>query len=232
MKLDQSFGTVESEIKNLDLNFRKHDYTGVIERSKNLIEKFPNIIPFYNYLGLSLEKTGKINEAENVFNKALFSNPNEVSILANLGEIYRKKKKFAKSRELLLKSLKIDENHKHTLYNLGKLTLNLNHYNQAIKYFERLYQIDKKFIDTLLVLSKIYMNLGNFEKAKKYLSITSDTFPMISTADYSLSNIVDYSKDDTHQKKMIKKINSSLKNSILITLYIYLNHICNFIFFF
>ena len=32
MKLNQSFGTVESEIKNLDLNFKKNDYTGVIER--------------------------------------------------------------------------------------------------------------------------------------------------------------------------------------------------------
>ena len=208
MKLNQSFGTVESEIKNLDSNFRKNDYTGVIERSKNLIKKFPKIVPFYNYLGLSLKQTGRIDEAENIFNKALFSNPNEISILANLGEIYRKKGKFEKSRELLLKSLKIDKNHKHTLYNLGKLTLNLNHYNQAIKYFERLCQIDKKFIDTLLVLSKIYMNLGNFEKAKKYLSITSDTFPMIFTADYSLSNIVDYSQDNFHQKKMIKKINS------------------------
>jgi len=208
MKLNQSFGTVESEIKNLDSNFRKNDYTGVIERSKNLIKKFPNIIPFYNYLGLSLEQTGRIDEAENIFNKALFSNPNEISILANLGEIYRKKGKFEKSRELLLKALNIDENHKHTLYNLGKLTLNLNHYNQAIKYFEKLYQIDKKFIDTLLVLSKIYMNLGNFEKAKKYLSITSDTFPMIFTADYSLSNIIDYSKDNSHQIKMIKKINN------------------------
>ena len=108
MKLDQSFGTVESEIKNLDLNYRKNDYIRVIERSKNLIKKFPNIVPFYNYLGLSLEKTGRINEAVNIFNKALFSNPNEVSILANLGEIYRKKGKFEKSRELLLKALKIN----------------------------------------------------------------------------------------------------------------------------
>ena len=63
MKLNQSFGTVESEIKNLDLNFKKNDYTGVIERSKNLIKKFPKIVPFYNYLGLSLEQTGIINEA-------------------------------------------------------------------------------------------------------------------------------------------------------------------------
>ena len=208
MKLDQSFESVESEIKNLDLNFKKNDYSGVIERSKNLIKKFPKIVPFYNYLGLSLEQTGRINEAENVFNKALFSNPNEVSILTNLGEIYRKKGKFEKSRELLLKALKIDVNHKHTLYNLGKLTLNLNHYNQAIKYFERLYQIDKKFIDTLLVLSKIYMNLGNFEKAKKYLIINSDTFPLHTPADYSLSNIIDYSKDNSHQTKLIKKMNS------------------------
>ena len=45
----------------------------VIERSKNLIKKFPNIVPFYNYLGLSLEQTGKINEAENIFNKLNFT---------------------------------------------------------------------------------------------------------------------------------------------------------------
>ena len=208
MKLNQSFGIVESEIKKLDLNFKKNDYARVIERSKNLIKKFPNIVPFYNYLGLSLEQTGRTNEAINIYNKALFYNPNEISILANLGELYRKKGKFEKSRELLLKALNIDENHKYTLYNLGKLTLNLNHYDQAIKYFERLYQIDKKFIDVLPVLSKIYMNLGNFEKAKKYLIITSDTFPMMSVADYSLSNIIDYSKDNSHQKKMIKKMNS------------------------
>ena len=208
MKSDKPIGTVEDEIKNLDLNFKNNDYAAVIERSKDLIEKFPNIMPFYNYLGLSLDQTGKINEAEKIFKKALFFNPKEISILANLGEIYRKEKKFEKSREILLKALDINENHKYTLYNLGKLTLNLNLYEQAIKYFERLFQIDKKFIDTMLVLSKIYMNLGNFEKAKKYLSITSETFPLVYSADYSLSNIIDYSKDNSHQKKMIEKINS------------------------
>jgi len=208
MKLNEFNVSVESEIKNLDENFKINNFSEVINKSKNLIKKFPNIIPFYNFLGLSLQQVGKINEAENIFYKALFYNPNEISVLANLGEIYRIKGKFAKSKELLLKALNINQNHKHTLYNLGKLTLNLNHIEQAIKYFERLFQIDKKFIDTLLILSKINTNLGNFEKAKKYLSITSDTFPMRFSADYSLSNIVDYSKDNFHQTKMIEKINN------------------------
>ena len=209
MELNESFASVESEIKNLESNFEVNNFSEVIDRSKSLIKKFPHIMPFYNFLGLSLQQVGKINEAENIFNKALFSNPNEISVLANLGEIYRIKGKFERSKEILLKALNINQNHKYTLYNLGKLTLNLNHIEQAIKYFERLFQIDKKFIDTLFVLSKIYMNLGNFEKAKKYLSITSETFPIRFSADYSLSNIIDYSKDNLHQTKMIEKINNT-----------------------
>ena len=146
MKLNQPFGSVESEIENLDINFKQKNYSEIIERSKGLIKKFPSIIPFYNFLGLSLQHTGKLNEAEGIFAKALFSSPNEISILVNLGEIYRIKGKFEKSKELLIKALKIDENHKYTLYTLGKLTLNLNHIEQSIKFFERIFQIDKKFL--------------------------------------------------------------------------------------
>ena len=208
MKLNEPVGTVESEIKNLESYFKKNDYNVIIERSKILVKKFPNVIPFYNFLGLSLDQTGKINEAEKIFIKALFYDPKSTSLLSNLGEIYRKKGKFEKSKEILLKALKIDQNHKYTLYSLGKLTLNLSYHNEAIKYFERLCEIDNKFIDILFVLSKIYMNLGNFKKAKKYLSIASDIFPMAISSDYSLSKIIDYAKDNSHQKKIIEKINN------------------------
>ena len=37
---------IQAILNLLDLNFRKHDYTGVIEKSKNLIKKFPNIVLF------------------------------------------------------------------------------------------------------------------------------------------------------------------------------------------
>ena len=83
MKLNQPFGSVESEIENLDINFKQKNYSEIIERSKGLIKKFPSIIPFYNFLGLSLQHTGKLNEAEGIFAKALFSSPNEISILVS-----------------------------------------------------------------------------------------------------------------------------------------------------
>ena len=49
MKLNQPFGSVESEIENLNINFKQKNYSEIIERSKGLIKKFPSIIPFYNF---------------------------------------------------------------------------------------------------------------------------------------------------------------------------------------
>ena len=45
MKLNQPFGSVESEIENLNINFKQKNYSEIIERSKGLIKKFPSIIP-------------------------------------------------------------------------------------------------------------------------------------------------------------------------------------------
>ena len=123
--MDKNLKLLESEIKNLSFLLKIGNHNELIKRTSKLISKYPQITAFSNFLGLSLEMQGKLYLAEKVYLKALERDPNNMSILVNLGGVYRQVNNLSKSEELLKNALNIDPNDLFGLRNYGELLRSL-----------------------------------------------------------------------------------------------------------
>ena len=75
---------LKTEYKKINNLFLSSKFDLVIEKSKKILKKNPNQIPFYNFLALSYREKGKMLLAEEVLLNALKINPNDQSVMVNL----------------------------------------------------------------------------------------------------------------------------------------------------
>ena len=202
--MEIKIGNIESEIKYMDRLFSTNNHSELIIRGQILIKKFPKIIPFYNLLGLSYQKIGKQNAAINIFQSALFNEPNVTSAMTNLADVYRDINKLKEAEELLLKALKLNSKDIFALISYGKLKIAQTKSHEAIIYFKKVAEIDDSFNDVLLRIASCYLSINDFDNAKKYFEIIVYRNPANPGAHYSYSQMIDYSNDKKHQEHMLK----------------------------
>ena len=70
MKL--KIGNIEQELKFMNKLYMENRFSEIVIRGQILNKKFPNIVPFYNILGLSYVKIGKDLLAAKIFENGLF----------------------------------------------------------------------------------------------------------------------------------------------------------------
>ena len=165
-------------------------------------------MPFYNILGLSYTKIGKDLLAAKIFENGLFNNQNEISLLTNLADTYRNLNKLKESEDLLIRASKINDKDLYVLISYGRLKISQGKTEEAINYFNSVYKIDKNFNDVILRIANAYLSIRNFNEAKKYFEMAVYETPLKIGADYSYSQMVDYTKDEKHQKYMLEKLNN------------------------
>ena len=209
-----TIGNIEEELKFMHKLYSENRFSEIVIRGQILNKKFPNIVPFYNILGLTYTKIGKDLLAAKIFENGLFNNQNEISLLTNLADTYRNLNKLKESEDLLVRALKINDKDLYVLISYGKLKISQGKTEEAIKYFNSVYKIDKNFNDVILRIANAYLSIRNFNEAKKYFEMAVYETPLKIGADYSYSQMVDYTKDDKHQKYMLEKLNNKNLNKI------------------
>jgi len=208
-------GNIEKELELMNKLFITKNYSELVIRGQILIKTFPKIMPFYNFLGLSYKAIGKEAVAAKVFENAIFHDPNEISVITNLAGIYIDLNKLKESEELLNRALKIDDKDLYALNNYAKLKRSQGNVKEAIKYFKLVHEIDYTFDDVLIRIASAYASINDFEEAKKYFEIAVYKTPSKIGADYSYSQMIDYSKNKKHQDYMLKKINDKNLDKII-----------------
>ncbi len=203
-----TIGNIEEELKFMHKLYSENRFSEIVIRGQILNKKFPNIVPFYNILGLSYTKIGKDLLAAKIFENGLFNNQNEISLLTNLADTYRNLNKLKESEELLVRASKINDKDLYFLISYGRLKISQGKTEEAIKYFKSVYKIDKNFNDVILRIANAYLSIRNFNEAKKYFEMAVYETPLKIGADYSYSQMIDYKKDDKHQKYMLEKLNN------------------------
>ncbi len=203
-----TIGNIEEELKFMHKLYSENRFSEIVIRGQILNKKFPNIVPFYNILGLSYTKIGKDLLAAKIFENGLFNNQNEISLLTNLADTYRNLNKLKESEELLVRASKINDKDLYFLISYGRLKISQGKTEEAIKYFNSVYKIDKNFHDVILRIANAYLLIRNFNEAKKYFEMAVYETPLKIGADYSYSQMIDYKKDDKHQKYMLEKLNN------------------------
>ncbi len=92
--------------------------------------------------------------------------------------------------------------------------------NKEIKNLEILFKKEPKNIPVIINLANAYISSGNFELALKFTKLASKHSPENLGIDFTLSNLIDYSKNQEHQKIMLEKNkNNSFKEEDKIPLY-------------
>ena len=196
---------IKKEYKKIQNLFLAGQYEKVIEKTKILLKKDPLQATFYNYIGLSYGHLGKNELGKKFLLKGLEINPNNQSILVNLGSMYRSSQNFVEAEDILNKVLLNNPNSFTALCNLANIKRDLNKNEEAIKLYEKAYDIDPKNLNLLNNLSISYQTIGEFDKCKEILKKTETLFPKKTTQDKIFSSMHNYVENDDHQKLMINK---------------------------
>ena len=60
--MDKNLELIQSEINNLNILSKMNNIDEILKRSSILIQKYPKVYVFYNFLGFSLEKKIKFTK--------------------------------------------------------------------------------------------------------------------------------------------------------------------------
>lgn len=101
--------------------FERSDFAGSITLFQQALEKSPQDWVLLNNLGLALSKTGKFDEAESYFFKAVSANINCASCYNNLGDLEMKRGFLEEAELYYQKATKADPDYADPYFNLGVL---------------------------------------------------------------------------------------------------------------
>ncbi len=203
MKNGGSIDYLKSEYKKINNLFLNGKFDSVIEKSKKIIKKNPKQIPFYNLLALSYREKNNVLLAEQILLKAHKINPDDQSVIVNLGATCRVLFEFEKSEKYLKKALSINPNNINALVNYANLKRDTNNYNESIKLYEEAYKLDNKNSIILINLAGIHQIVGNFENSKKLIEELLLIDQRNTLAHKMLSIMKKYEINDKHQKEML-----------------------------
>jgi len=208
------------EIKKLINFFNLGNYKKVLEISKNLIKKNPNLDFVFNIAGLSYQKLNDFSNAEIFFVRSLDINKRNVNALTNLANNFKYKIDFKKAKELYIRVLDIKPKHLPALLNYGNLEFQLNQNENALKLLLEALEVNEKTIPIHLNLAIVYQSLGRFDEAISHFEKINTLDPTFTRSDKMRSLLEDYTKNDEHLKNMKEKL-KSLKLSDDQKIYLY-----------
>ena len=183
----------------------KQKFGEVINKCKKLVKKYNNFIPFYNFLGLAYIQLNQLEESIKILKNGLDKDPNNLSLKINLSDAFIKLGNYSESEKILKKEEKKNKNNLFILFSLGELYRIRKSYSKSLKFFIRAYEIDNNFQKISIKIGNLYLSLGNFEEAKKFIESANKIYPENTSIDFTLSNLVNYSHNKIHQKKMLDK---------------------------
>jgi len=209
MKESDTKKFIISEVKKIENHFIAKNYDEVTQRSIKILKKYPKIPLLYNFLGAAYRQKNNGILAEKAFRQGLDVDPKNVKILSNLAALYRLSENYTLSEEFFKKAIQNGPDDTTVLCNYANLLRDINKFDEAIDLYLRALSINKRLPIVLLNLSGTYQNIGKFDLSIKYTKELLKMFPKMTIADKLLSNLVEYQNDDSHQKKMLKKIDSN-----------------------
>ena len=205
----------------LDQLFKDNKLNQVVKITKENINTHKAIAPYFNLLGMSLAKLGKNDEAKKFLLGGINKFPNEISLKSNIGLVLINLKDYNLAEKYIYEAIKINKEDIYALHALGVLKREQLKFKEALIIFNKIIQKDVKFPKALSLLGQTYLDLAqrNNDKelyilAKKNFLLSSQIFPTLTDIDYILSQIIDYSNNDFHQKKMLNKIKQLKLNNV------------------
>jgi len=181
-------------------------YSELITEGLSLKKKYPGVYLISNAIGLGYYGLQQYDKAENIFNEALKSNPDNIFILNNLGMVLASQDKNSLAEKYLQKAIKSKPDYLSARITYANLKMKENKYDDAIKLLIEVYNKNKNNYVLNFNLANAYQESGDFINGKKYHDICLEIAPLKTASDKSISVMTKYTKDNPHLKTMEDKL--------------------------
>ena len=206
MVQNKNFDFLINELQKIQRFYSYKDYDTVIIKAKALIKKYPNVIPFYNAIGLAYNEKKDLISAKKYFLKAIEINPNDGNVLNNLGLISKEKNEYDEAERYFNKAIKASSKNFVACLNLGNLKREIKQVLPAISLYQKAISINNNIPEIYVALADIHQAQGDYKLAEKYCKILNEKFPNVTEQDIILSKVINYRQDIYHQNLMLNKV--------------------------
>lgn len=198
---------LKKKIEIIVEQFKQKKFLIVIEKSKKLLLKNPNIDFLTNIIGLSYLELKDYPKAEYFLLETINKNPSNIAAKNNYGMLLQSINQIKKAEDVFLEIINNNKNHIPSLNNLANLKKDSGHYEEAISLYKKILDIDKNQIATRYNLSISLYNIRKKKEALKEAITISETDPTFTKADDIISSLTDYKFDEyQHLKSMLNKL--------------------------
>ncbi|MFZ3135945.1 MAG: tetratricopeptide repeat protein [Thermodesulfovibrionales bacterium] len=110
-------------------------------------------------------QTGNLKEAENLLEKILRVQPNNVNALHFFGLVCYQRKEYFSAAMYIKESIQLAPNYADACNNLGSVYQELGQLNEAVTWYQKTLEINPAFIEASINLMNIYKEKGEFQEA-------------------------------------------------------------------
>ena len=208
------------KIKILQNHLSIKNYSIAIEGAKKILKKFPKNSFVSNLCGLALQGKGDHINSINYFEKAIFYDQNNIAAMNNLATSFKNIAEYERAEKLYKNILKINPKYVQAAHNYANLEKLFMKFAEAIELFNQALKLDPTNNLIMYNLATSQQGLGNYSEARKGILEILKTDPKFIMAHKTLSELTEYSPQDSHiieMKNLIK--DSSIENNQKIDLY-------------
>jgi len=148
----------------------------------------PTELETYLGMGWSNCKLGKLQEAIDIFEKAMKIDPNHVKVHFYLGHSYLRLSKFSEAIKHFEKVTALNPKYIDAYYALGGIYFKLGNFPEVIKNFEELIKLKPTHDEAHQVLGSSYLKISDFDNAIIYFTKAVSLNPLKFT-DYYLTSL-------------------------------------------
>jgi tetratricopeptide (TPR) repeat protein len=158
--------------------FRKENYEKAVEHFREAVAVDNNFFRSYAYLGMSLDKLGKIDEAIDAYRACIEIAPEYHKAYNNVGELYRRKGLLDYATMVFKMATEIAPELGPYFYNLGLTYMDIGMKTQAEEAFRRAHELEPDNFETASDLAQLLFtneNLrGSLDVLTNFLSRAPD----------------------------------------------------------
>jgi len=159
-----------------------------------------------NTLGALYEKTGKTDQAVNLYKKAIATEPTDIKSEIHLGDLHFNKKEYQEALEVYKKAIALETTNAHVRYHIALCYKHLNNNHAAINELKRLINQDPKHVNALHQMGILYREQEELEKSADYLATAHEVRPSDLTIAMELANTLNMLNRDAESMDLYIQI--------------------------
>ena len=164
-----SKSSLQANIDQLIDSYNQGQFAIVIERSKSLIEKYPEAYIVWNLLGAANKSLGRAQDALQAFKKVTELNSKYADGFNNYGVSLQEQNKLEEALIAFNKALSLEPNHAASFFNIGNVLFEQGKFESAVKAFKKTLFLEPNYAEA-------YMNLGNTFLQQKKIELAIKSF--------------------------------------------------------